>query len=333
MNPDVRQSVSVPAPWRFACPICRHVLDSRSDELSCARCDMSYTSSSGIWRFLPEERAQHYRRFLHEYRLVREKQGWGRPDASYFLSLPDVARNDPQWEIWRRRRRSFAVLVSRVIEPMSAHLRSPLRVLDLGAGNCWLSHRLSQLGHHVAAIDVSDDWVDGLGAHGWYRSSAGTFFTPVQAEFDRLPLCRTSADIVVFNGSFHYSPEFSVTLREAISMLVPEGVVVILDSPVYRSAASGEAMVRERELAFERLCGCQSSELVAEQYLTWKRLSELANAVGVRWNTLALPGRAGSQLRGQLRKRFRALCGLRELATMPVIVGDQIPSDLRAIEP
>jgi SAM-dependent methyltransferase len=333
MNTKVSRSVTPATPWAFACPICREALEARSRDLSCPRCRRYFTCSSGIWRLLPEQRAQQYRQFLREYRTVREDQGWGRPDAAYFRGLPDVARDDPQWDIWRRRRRSYAVLVSRVIEPMSDRLQTPLRILDLGAGNCWLSHRLSLLGHRAAAVDISDDSLDGLGAHTWYGSPPEISFTPVQAEFDRLPFGSASAEVVLFNGSFHYSPDCAVTLREALSTLVSEGVVVILDSPVYHDAASGEAMVRERRSDFERRYGFRSSSIGAEQFLTWSRLAELAHLAGVHWHTLAPPARAGSQVREHVRQRWRAFRGLRELATMPVIVGYRTPAGERSVKP
>jgi predicted RNA methylase len=40
----------------------------------------------------------------------------------------------------------------------------PLRIADLGAGNCWLSYRLALRGHLPIAIDIQGDPLDGLGA-------------------------------------------------------------------------------------------------------------------------------------------------------------------------
>ncbi len=59
-----------------------------------------------------------------------------------------------------------------------------LRILDLGAGNGWLSNRLAQRGHSLLAVDLLTNPEDGLGAFTNYE----TLFTPVQAEYDRLPL-------------------------------------------------------------------------------------------------------------------------------------------------
>ncbi|MBV9282476.1 MAG: class I SAM-dependent methyltransferase, partial [Chloroflexi bacterium] len=287
--------------WTFACPICHSPLAPTGDDARCDRCDRAYACSRRIWRFLPEERLAQYGRFLREYQIVREDQGWGRPDATYYLALPHVSPDDPQRAIWRRRSESCRVLFAKVVEPMAARLGRPLRILDLGAGNCWLAYRLAEMGHLVAAIDLSVDMTDGLGAHVWYHvvprdaqlgpgghpdgarqarremphsaTEGGrpprryAPFTPIQADFDHLPLPDQGAgqpvsgmprdagpqtasagpiDLAVFNASLHYSMDCRATLREALRVLSPDGSLVVMDSPVYRRAGSGEQMVRER---------------------------------------------------------------------------------------
>jgi SAM-dependent methyltransferase len=320
MDPPLPVDVGAPPSWPFACPICRHALTLGSHDARCARCERVYANSSGIWRFLPDEHLARYARFLREYRVVREDQGWGRPDAGYFLSLPHVAPDDPQRQIWQRRGESYRLLFARIIEPLAARHDRPLRILDLGAGNSWLAYRLTEHGHQVAAIDLSLDPLDGLGAHVWYRPAvegAGRpLFTPIQAEFDRLPLSDSSADVALFNASLHYATDCSVTLREALRVLSPEGIVVIMDSPVYRQATGGEQMVREREAAFERSHGFRSDSIPSEHFLTTGRLAALAQDLDLRWQMYA-GGTSVSRLKGQWR-RWR---GLRELATMPLIVG------------
>ncbi len=312
--------VGAPPSWRFACPICRQALALGSRDAHCVRCGRVYARSSGIWRFLPDERLARYERFLREYRIVREDQGWGRPDAAYFHALPQAAPDDPQRDIWRRRDESYRLLCAKIIDPLAARRGRPLRILDLGAGNCWLAYRLTERGHQVAAIDLSVDPTDGLGAHVWYRPElerAGcASFWPIQAEYDRLPLPDCSADVALFNASLHYSTDCSVTLREALRVLSPEGIVVIMDTPVYRRAGSGEQMVREREMAFERTYGFRSNSVPSEHFLTTNRLAGLAHGLGLQWQMHARAGGV-SRLKGQWR-RWR---GLRELATMPLIVG------------
>jgi ubiquinone/menaquinone biosynthesis C-methylase UbiE len=137
-------------------------------------------------------------------------------------------------------------------------------------------------------------------------------------------------DLAVFNASLHYSRDCGVTLREALRVLSPDGVLVVMDSPVYRQEASGEQMVHERERAFQRTYGFRSDSLRSEHFLTAARLQELARDLTLRWRMYApvdgpgrrgLPGRVGTPLVGAFRARWRRLRGLREQAQMPVIVG------------
>jgi SAM-dependent methyltransferase len=267
-----------------------------------------------------------YTSFLREYHTIRHDQGWGRPDAGYFLALPEVAANDPQWAIWRRRTESYHVLRLQVIAPLAERLGRPLRILDLGAGNCWLTYRLTELGHQVAAVDLSADATDGLGAHSWYAHELETRgrspMTPIQADFNHLPLPDYAVDLALFNASLHYSIASEETLREALRVLAPDGIVVILDSPVYHDALSGEQMVRERESAFERSYGFRSDSLPAEQFLTWHRLDDLACALDLHWRICAaVGGRNFGSLSYRTRRLWRRVRGLRELAELPVIVG------------
>lgn len=320
MDVQPLSGIRAPVAWDFACPICRSILQPGSDGARCAACERVYLCSSGIWRLLPEERLPRYERFLREYRIVRQDQGWGRSEAGYFLALPEVAADDPQFEIWRRRRESSRVLVTNIVEPLHTRWERPLRIADLGAGNGWLAYRLSRLGHEVVAVDLSLDETDGLGAHRWYAPELERRnrvpFTSIQAEFDYLPLPDHILDIVIFNASLHYSIDCAVTLREALRVLSTHGRLVIMDSPVYQHAASGNAMVRERERAFQADYGFRSDDLPAEHFLTSSRLEQLARDVGLHWRMHSLAGSRTSVMR-----HWRRIWGRRELAEMPVIEG------------
>jgi SAM-dependent methyltransferase len=275
---------------------------------------------------LPPERAWCYERFLDEYTAVRRQEGWGRASSTYFRRLPSVTADDPQRAIWRIRARSYQALVDGVVQPIeearsaAVTFPPPLEVLDLGSGNGWLANRLSGRRHNVAAIDLSLDELDGLGAYIWYQDDGASPFTPIQAEFDRLPLALGQADLALFNGSLHYSTDFRFTLNEALRVLRAEGTLAILDTPVYRDRASGERMVKEREDAFEHAYGFRSNSLGSEHFLTWKRLDELAVALQLTWRFIS----PNLGVRWRLRPWRAKLSGSREPAQMPVIIGKRI---------
>jgi SAM-dependent methyltransferase len=315
--PTEKQSNGIES-WGPVCPVCRAELQVEDITASCRQCAACFRNEAAIWEFIPEDRLVYYRRFLEEYRLVRESQGWGETRAEYFQRLPVVKLSDPRVGIWRRRGLSYADLLRNVIDPSERELRRQLDIVDAGAGNCWLSFRLVERGHNVVSVDLSADQVDGLGAHRWYGESS-TQLLPVRAEFDHLPFCERTADIVIFNASLHYSGSYETTLAESLRVLRPAGRVVVMDSPVYHDAGSGRAMVEEREREFEKSFGFRSNSLDSEGFLTHDRLGELAQRLNVRWR---LEDRRPTPLE-RLRRSGRHVRGRRELATMPLVIGSR----------
>jgi ubiquinone/menaquinone biosynthesis C-methylase UbiE len=169
--------------------------------------------------------------------------------------------------------------VKKVLTRLQDPLERSLKVLDLGAGNGWLSNRLAAQGDRVIAVDLLVNEQDGLGAWKYYEHT----FTPVQAEFNHLPVMDRFADVVIFNASFHYSEDYAKTLEEALRVLSKDGRIVIMDSPVYRRSVAGEKMVEEREAQFKEEYGFASDNLQSENYLTYARLDELAKKFHMRW--------------------------------------------------
>jgi HemK-related putative methylase len=210
---------------------------------------------------------------------VRRAEGRGSDDASYYRALPFEDLSGQMTEDWRIRARSFRALLERVVQPMETRIARPMRILDVGAGNGWLANRLAGRGHLLAAVDLRVDARDGLGVYCHYDAE----FTPVQAEYDRLPFASGQCDLVIFNASIHYSTDYVVTLREALRVLNENGRLAIIDTPVYRDAHSGEAMVREREAGFEQRYGFSSNALPSENFLTFERLDRLGAELGVEW--------------------------------------------------
>jgi 2-polyprenyl-3-methyl-5-hydroxy-6-metoxy-1,4-benzoquinol methylase len=87
------------------------------------------------------------------------------------LSLPYLA-SGPLARQWSVRAKTFEAFRRGVLAPATAALERPLRVLDLGAGNGWLSYRVATEGHSAVALDIRDDAVDGLGAAGPFLEQA-----------------------------------------------------------------------------------------------------------------------------------------------------------------
>ena len=236
----------------------------------------------GIYRALSHERLLEIEPFLAQYRRIRAADGYRQRDAVYYRGLPEVARGDPQHAVWRIRQQSFRHLCGTVLPRLS---RRPLRVLDLGAGNGWLSHRLTLLGNVCVAVDWLDDPDDGLGAALHYP----TTFTRLQADFDHLPTVDRQFDAVIFNASLHYSANPSSTLRSASRALVNGGALVVMDSPVFVREADGRRMVKERQQEFADRIGRPLEWGVG--YLTVDGLARTAREAGL--GLQRIPSRGG----------------------------------------
>jgi len=220
-------------------------------------------------------------RFLEDYVKIRHAEGRGSQYADYYLSLPyrDITgRLQNQWTI---RATSYRYLERRVLPSIENRTARPLRIADLGAGNCWMSYRLALRGHHPIAIDILADPLDGLGAGRHYQPH--TPFPRISAEFDDLPLATASLDLVIYNASIHYSTDYHGTLAEARRCLRPEGAFLIVDSPIYRRREHGEMMRRERHRQFQSTYGFASDTLPSLEFFDEEMLAELAHSLGIEW--------------------------------------------------
>ena len=224
-------------------------------------------------------------RFRASYGEHRAAEGRGAGGTAELLALPYL-HTGPQAAQWRVRSRTYDAFVARVVRPLARRLGRSLRVLDLGAGNGWLSYRLALLGHEATAVDVRDDAVDGLGAAAGYDPHLPQPLERFVASFDALPVRRGSYDLAVYNASLHYALDLAATLREAARAVRPGGRIAILDSPFYRRAADGEAMVAEKRRQAAERFGERAEALASLpfiEYLTRGRLAEASAEPELRW--------------------------------------------------
>jgi SAM-dependent methyltransferase len=279
---------SGPGCLRLRCPRCLRglqvidVLDL-SASVQCFSCGLGISSQNGIWRAVAPGRKEHFRQFVCEYQRIRALEGRGSRNPEFYLKLPYedlTGRNRWQWKI---RGRSFSFFETRILPAMGDGYRRDLDILDLGAGNCWMSYRLALRGHRPLAVDLLDNFFDGLGAARHYLARLPRSLPRFQAEMDRLPFADRQFDVAIFNASFHYSEDYHATIREALRCLRRPGYLVIMDSPLYWSDASGEQMVRERRAAFTRRFGLTSDSIPSLEYLTAGILQELARMFQLAW--------------------------------------------------
>lgn len=224
-------------------------------------------------------------RFGLEYAKHREAEGRNHA-GDELLALPYLG-SGPLARQWAVRARSFDAFAKRVLRPHAARLGRPLRLLDLGAGNGWLSYRVALEGHHAVALDIRNDAVDGLGAADAFMQRAPGRIERITASFEDVPLPSATIDIAIFNASLHYAVNLERALQEAARLVRPGGQLVILDSPFYRRDADGSAMVAEKKARATLQFGERADALLALpfiEYLTRESLEAASAPLGLRWH-------------------------------------------------
>lgn len=227
-----------------------------------------------MYQFLSPGRAAASDAFLAQYRRVRSDEGRCARSACYYRALPLIEASDPHAAEWRIRQESYRTLLSARTGVLSP--RSWLRVLDLGAGNGWLSNRLASLGHAPVAVDLLDDDADGLRTRRLYEHA----FVAVRADFDALPFVSRQFDLVILNASLHYSQDPERTLGEAARVVAGGGALVVMDSPMFECHVDGELMVQEQLKRIAGDSGVSAAVRPGVGFLTFRRMREIAGRLG-----------------------------------------------------
>lgn len=218
-------------------------------------------------------------RFLEDYRRIRHAEGRGSDNDAYYRALPYSDLSGRNSSMWAMRARTYEYFSRRILPAIERSACKPLEILDLGAGNCWMSYRLSLRKHLPVAIDIFNDERDGLRAARHYPHA----FPVIEAEFDHLPFGSSTFDLAIYNSSLHYSTDYVRTLAEVRRCLRPGGTLLVLDSPMYMRREHGERMVEERHAEFERRYGFRSDALRSIEFLDEAAITKLSGDLGLQW--------------------------------------------------
>ena len=238
MRDETRSAEAPREDWvRWRCSYCSAPLEPRGSDLYCAAEGRWFASQGGVHRLLPEQRRRELLPYLEIYNRVRRDEGWVAE-----AGLPEVPRGHRHEAIWRLRARHFKTAITLAAERLGP---GPWRVLEAGAGAAWASLRLLDAGHQVVATDVNLDENDGLLAPNRFLSSPAVL-PRAEAEMEMLPFAPGLFDLVVVAGALHHTPRMERALTEMGRVTRPGGLLIVIDSPVYRRRADGEAMVTRR---------------------------------------------------------------------------------------
>ena len=183
------------------------------------------------------------RRWARAYMRLRRAEGRGAGGEAELLALPYLTAG-PLAGQWAIRARTFDAFVRRVVAPLAAERARPLAVLDLGAGNGWLSARLARLGHRCVALDLRVDDADGLAAGAPFRRHLPRMFGRVSSSFDALPFGDALFDLVVFDASLHLAEDLPRGPRRGRARYGARGTRRYTGLALLRAVGGGGSHVR-----------------------------------------------------------------------------------------
>ena len=105
-----------------------------------------------------------------------------------------------------------------------------LRILEIGCGNGWLSHRMAEIpGTKVLGSDINFTEIQQAGRVFYDMPNLHFIYTGSEDSFkDR------QFDEVVFAASIQYFQSLKAIIEKTKRLLLPGGMIHILDSPFYR---------------------------------------------------------------------------------------------------
>jgi SAM-dependent methyltransferase len=192
---------------------------------------------------------------IEELNAAAEQYFAGIKDPTYLLSKPFAAAEECPRLLF-----SFAALLQGLLVVRS------MTVLDLGAGSCWTSYLLTQMGIKVHAVDVSRTALE-LGRKRFTEHPP--FGNQPDVEFHvydgrRLPLPDESVDRVFCFDAFHHLPNPEAIIREMARVLKPDGIAG------FSEPGPGHSRTPEAQTAMEGYRVIEN-DIVVEDILRWAK--------------------------------------------------------------
>ncbi len=166
-------------------------------------------------------------------------------DDELVSSLPNLPDGQVNSEEWKSRKKS--------VQRLTALLKSdkPLRVLDVGCGNGWMTKEVIQA--------VPDAKVFGVDLNQKELEQAVRITNGLNAEFHYMDLLKNCPfeeeyfDIILFNASIQYFDNLDKLFEKCKVLLQLTGRIIINDSPIYGSAEDSKSASNRSKLYYARL--------------------------------------------------------------------------------
>jgi ubiquinone/menaquinone biosynthesis C-methylase UbiE len=139
--------------------------------------------------------------------------------------LPTIERDHVHAKEWAMRKDSCERLLRHL-----ASKKMPLKILEIGCGNGWLSHRLSEIASsYVVGLDVN--LLELQQAERVFAASTNLAF--VYGDIDSAFLENQRFDVVIFAAAIQYFESLPGIIQKAFERLNEGGEIHILDSHFY----------------------------------------------------------------------------------------------------
>ena len=172
--------------------------------------------------------------FEEKYIAIRKKENRIYTDAE-LQSLPNVPKSHPHFKEWIVREKSANRLLNYL-----AKKNKPLKILEVGCGNGWLSNFLSTIKKsYIVGLDINFEELQ-QAARVFKNENLFFIYDMLSDEL----LKKFNFDMVVFAASAQYFLSIQQTIKMVLSGLNTEGEIHIIDTHFYRTDEIGAAKKR-----------------------------------------------------------------------------------------
>jgi len=176
--------------------------------------------------------------FEAKYIALRRKENRVYSDAEV-AQLPDIDVQHPHYKEWMIRRASAKKLINYLKKK-----NKPLKILEVGCGNGWLSNQLSGIENsEVTGLDINAEELKQ--AKRVFNNNRQLKF--VYGEIGSYSPSVCKFDEIIFAASIQYFQSLKEIIRVCLNMLEQSGEVHIIDSPFYSKEEAVAAKKRTKD--------------------------------------------------------------------------------------
>ncbi len=243
------------------CPECSNVI---SPDGFCGT-DGCLTPVDGVWRLMTLAFYKELLPFLRGFEAMREQEGYRIKDTSLYSRMPFDSNYPPIFgDTFRQLERDLGWIHKRLP-------KRPVKVLNYGSWNGWLSHQLAEHQHEVTAISYFIDSYDGLAAKKYFP----TDWRAIQMNIEDLQIMDENFDVIIMNRGISYLTQPLMIVRRLMEKLTSSGLLLITGLNVYSNPISRQKTLADRAARYRRLYGVELFPFPTRGYLDQDDLSGL----------------------------------------------------------